>query len=228
MAYQMIHMEVAYRLLDRLPWITQKADFILGSVAPDSVHMNPEYQVSMKEISHLFTGSGEWGNTEDYGNWDRNIRTFWQDHGQQESLSRNFAAGICVHCWTDLIYARDIWMKLRHHYTPIMGFDTFQKAYSVEARGIDLWLWQNSSNTSEIRKMLAEGKIHELSGLLHQQDMEKLKHNLLYRQYQAEPVAVSDYQYVPEAVINDFLTVASNEIAAYFDQINADIRGEKI
>ena len=49
MAYQMIHMEVAYRLLDRLPWIKEKADFILGSVAPDSVHMNPAYQVSMKE-----------------------------------------------------------------------------------------------------------------------------------------------------------------------------------
>ena len=67
MAYQMIHMEVAYRLLDRLPWIKEKADFILGSVAPDSVHMSPAYQVSMKEKSHLFNGSGEWGNTEDYG-----------------------------------------------------------------------------------------------------------------------------------------------------------------
>ena len=224
MAYQMIHMEVAYRLLDRLPWIKEKADFILGSVAPDSVHMSPAYQVSMKEKSHLFNGSGEWGNTEDYGNWDRNIRTFWQNQGQQESDSRDFAAGVCVHCWTDLIYARDVWMKLRHQYTPVIGFDAFQKKYYIEARGIDLWLWQNSSNTHEIRKMLEAGEIQELSGFFNRKDMEKIKENLLYHQYQAEPVAVSDYQYVPKAVISDFLAAASNEIAAYFDQMNPDMR----
>ena len=131
MAYQMIHMEAAYRLLEKLPWISQKADFILGSVAPDSVHMDPAYQIAMKETSHLFTGSGEWGNTGDFENWDRNIRACWLTQRQKESGGRDFAAGVCVHCWTDLIYARDIWMKLRHHYTPIMGFDTFQKAYSV-------------------------------------------------------------------------------------------------
>ena len=223
MAYQMIHMEVAYRLLDRLPWITQKADFILGSVAPDSVHMNPEYQVSMKEISHLFTGSGEWGNTEDYGNWDRNIRTFWQDHGQQESLSRNFAAGICVHCWTDLIYARDIWMKLRHHYTPVIGFDAFQKKYYIEARGIDLWLWQNSPNTMEIKKLLEAGTFYPVAGLQSSANMSRLQENLLHHQYEGEKVDVTNHQYVPEAVIREFIREVPKEIAGYFDQMQLTV-----
>lgn len=48
MAFQMIHMEIAYRLLNRIPQIENPAEFILGSVAPDSVHMNPNYDVSMK------------------------------------------------------------------------------------------------------------------------------------------------------------------------------------
>ncbi len=45
MAFQMIHMEIAYRLLQRIPQIVNAAEFILGSVAPDSVHMNPDYNI---------------------------------------------------------------------------------------------------------------------------------------------------------------------------------------
>ena len=219
MAYQMIHMEAAYRLLETLPWISQKADFILGSVAPDSVHMDPAYQIAMKETSHLFTGSGEWGNTGDFENWDRNIRACWLTQRQKESGGRDFAAGVCVHCWTDLIYARDIWMKLRHHYTPIMGFDTFQKAYSVEARGIDLWLWQNSPNTPEIKDLLEAGIFYPMEGLQSSANMSRLKENLLHHQYEGEKVDVTNYQYVPEAVIREFISEAPKEIAGYFDQM---------
>ena len=223
MAYQMIHMEAAYRLLEKLPWISQKADFILGSVAPDSVHMDPAYQIAMKETSHLFTGSGEWGNTGDFENWDRNIRACWLTQRQKESGGRDFAAGVCVHCWTDLIYARDIWMKLRHHYTPIMGFDTFQKAYSVEARGIDLWLWQNSPNTMEIKELLEAGTFYPMAGLHSSANMSRLKENLLHHQYEGEKVDVSDYQYVPEAVIREFISEAPKEIAGYFDQMKLTV-----
>ena len=66
MAFQMIHMEIAYRLLERIPQIPNAAEFILGSVAPDSVHMNPDYNVSMKIKSHMFEGCGKWGDTQDY------------------------------------------------------------------------------------------------------------------------------------------------------------------
>ena len=223
MAYQMIHMEAAYRLLEKLPWISQKADFILGAVAPDSVHMDPAYQIAMKEVSHLFTGSGEWGNTGDFENWDRNIRAFWLAQRQKESVGRDFAAGVCVHCWTDLIYARDIWMKLRHHYTPIMGFDTFQKAYSIEARGIDLWLWQNSPNTPEIKDLLGAGTFYPVTGLHSSANMSRLQENLLHHQYESEKVDVSNYQYVPEAVIREFIREAPKEIAGYFDQMQLTV-----
>ena len=43
MAYQMIHMEVAYRLLKIWNQVRDPAEFILGSVAPDSVHMAKDY-----------------------------------------------------------------------------------------------------------------------------------------------------------------------------------------
>ena len=38
MSYQMTHLEVAYRLLDKYKWIKVKPDFLLGAIAPDAVH----------------------------------------------------------------------------------------------------------------------------------------------------------------------------------------------
>lgn len=78
MAFQMIHMEIAYRLLKHIPQLSNAAEFILGSVAPDSVHMNPNYNVGMKVKSHLFEGCGKWSDTQDYQQWKRNINSFYK------------------------------------------------------------------------------------------------------------------------------------------------------
>ena len=38
MAYSMIHLEVAYRLLNKWDWIKNPGDFLVGAIAPDAVH----------------------------------------------------------------------------------------------------------------------------------------------------------------------------------------------
>lgn len=34
MAYQMIHLEIAYRLLEKFTWIVKREDFLLGAIDP--------------------------------------------------------------------------------------------------------------------------------------------------------------------------------------------------
>ena len=53
MAAQMIHMAVAYKLMEPLGVDACKEEFILGSVAPDSVHFDEDY-LPKKIHSHLF------------------------------------------------------------------------------------------------------------------------------------------------------------------------------
>ena len=100
MAYQMIHMEVAYRLLNRLPQIENAAEFILGSVAPDSVHMDPDFTIDRKVKSHMFEGCGKWSDTQDYRRWKSNIGdTFGKILTERERTDyRDFGIGLCVHC----------------------------------------------------------------------------------------------------------------------------------
>ena len=55
MSFQMVHMEIAYRVAE-MTGIKERAAFILGSVLPDSVHMRDDYSIEQKIMSHLFEG----------------------------------------------------------------------------------------------------------------------------------------------------------------------------
>lgn len=215
MAFQMIHMEIAYRLSKRIPCIENVAEFILGSVAPDSVHMNPDFDIGLKIKSHSFEGCGEWSDTQDYQRWKNNINAFCYNHAKidTEPAYRDFVYGLCVHCLTD--YWNDIenWRRLQAKYIPPMDIDTFKEAYYPEARGIDLWLYQNSEHTSVIRQMLSEAKAYEVDGIIYQEDIEKQRKHLLNVQYQVEKVDISDYRFMSESVLYHFIEHAVSDIA---------------
>ena len=213
MAFQMIHMEIAYRLLKRIPQISNAAEFILGSVAPDSVHMNPNYNVNMKVKSHMFEGCGKWSDTQDYQRWKRNIHSFCETVIGKEHAYRDFGIGICVHCLTDYWNDIKIWRNLQRKNIPPMNDNAFKKAYYPEAQGIDLWLYQNSKNTSLIRKMLSEALAMDVDGIINKEDVERQRNHLLNTQYEVAMIDISKYHYLSANAINDFIEFAVNDIA---------------
>lgn len=208
MSYQMVHMEVAYRLLAYFPQIENKADYIFGAVAPDSVHMNAAYQVPDKVKTHLFEGCGVWATTGDYKRWMENIESFWQKQNArcQSEAERDFAAGICVHAITDLENSKVLWDPFREKYGKdgVINPDFYQQ-YNAEQYAIDQWLYQNSPHKDEIFKLLTEGKGHELHGFLKMQDMEKQKEWMLHHQYADSLKAKSAYEYMNPEIMEAFI-----------------------
>ena len=61
MSFQMVHMEIAYRVAE-MTGIKERAAFILGSVLPDSVHMRDDYSRTFLKDAvpgvHLMTTTG--------------------------------------------------------------------------------------------------------------------------------------------------------------------------
>lgn len=212
MAFQMIHMEIAYKLLTRMPQISNAAEFILGSAAPDSVHMNPNYDVTMKVKSHMFEGCGIWGDTKDYQLWKKNIYLFCENIAEKEHAYRDYCIGICVHCLTDYWNDIKIWRKIQSKNIPPMSIDEFKKAYYPEAQGIDFWLYQNSKNTQLIRKMLSEALAMDVEGIINKEDVERLRNHLLNTQYNVDMVDLSTYHYFSANSINDFIEFTVNNI----------------
>lgn len=223
MAFQMIHMEIAYRLLEAFPRIENRAEFLLGTVAPDSVHMAAEYEVRKKVASHMFEECGPWGDTQDYKRWEQNIREILKgipklpkEHGMGY---RAYLLGMCVHCMTDYRNDLYIWRKLQREFIPGMGLEGFKKAYYAEARGIDLWLYQNSPHTTEIRSLLAEAEAYDVADRVKKEEVERMRSHLLHTQYAAKTQDISAYRFLSAEFLEGFIQRTVAEIAAQIEDL---------
>ncbi|MCM1211366.1 MAG: hypothetical protein NC318_07165 [Blautia sp.] len=207
MPYPMIHMETAYRLLERYDWIEEKGDFILGSVAPDAVHFHEPYDYRIKEVSHLWDGCGpKWGVTLDSPKWKDNIRRFWEQ--RRDAENRDFLAGYCVHLLTDWLNNRRMWAPFRIRIVQGEDYDKVyaQSAYREEAYGFDQWLHQTSAHTEEIWKLLAEGHVYGIDGYILKEDLARQKTSLLTEQYaDKKPYDISAYKHYTEEVIMSYI-----------------------
>ena len=215
MAYQMIHMEVAYRLLEQIPQIENAAEFVLGSVAPDSVHMNPTFDNGMKVKSHMFEGCEKWSVTQDYQRWRSNIKSVFCDVLAEKERTDyiDFGIGLCVHCLTEYWNDIKIWKRLQKENIPPMKFEEFRDAYYREARGIDSWLYQNSKNTETIREMLSKAKPFDVEGLVRKEYVEQQRDHLLNVQYDVVTVDISEYCFLSADVIEEFIDFVVNDLA---------------
>ena len=214
MAFQMIHMETSYRVMERLGISACRESFMLGSVAPDAVHMRSDYTLEKKIHSHLFEGCGPWGETRDNERWLRNMDRFWSTYGEAETdLSKKLLiAGILVHCLTDYWNDITIWKGTRGEFVPPMDPARFKEEFYVEANAIDKWLYQTSPHTGEIRTLLAAAKEDGLGDYFAAEDIAKIKYHLLNVQYDVPPMDISAFRYYPREKLEKFLSDVPEDI----------------
>ena len=212
MSYQMIHACIAYDLLKSLPDIKYQADFILASVSPDSVHMNDDFDISMKIRSHCFEGCGEWTDTKEPDRWREQILALWDKYKDSPAEIRDFALGYIVHCLTDRCNDMDIWVPLRDKYAGTAGYPAFRERFQYEARHIDLWLYQNSKNSDAIFQMLKTGRAFDMDGLIRVDSLEKQRWHLLHEQYKCDIINADAYKYVTKEKITIFLETSVQKI----------------
>ena len=215
MSFQMIHMEIAYRVMEKLSLTEGREAFMLGSVAPDAVHMRADYTVESKIHSHLFEGCGPWGDVRDNERWLRNIDQFWNAYGKDETevSLKMLAAGIFVHCMTDYWNDVTIWNGTRREYVPPMDPGQFREAFYTEAKAIDKWLYHTSAHTGEIRSLLAAAEEESLADYFTAEDTAKIKKHLLNVQYNAPVPDISGFTYYPRPKLERFLADVPEDIA---------------
>ncbi len=207
MSFQMVHMEIAYRVAEILDIKEGRAEFILGSVLPDSVHMREGYSIDQKIRSHLFEGCGPWGAPEDYDRWNSNIRMFWDEYGTSED--RMVAAGIVVHCLTDVRNDIDIWNGTKDQFVPPEDPGRFKEDFYREAKAVDQWLYQNSRNTEEIMSLLEVSPEMDMFGFYTSEDIRRMKDNLIRVQYDVPGADIEEFKYYTKDKLMSFLEEVS-------------------
>lgn len=216
MSFQMVHMEIAYRVAE-MTGIKERAAFILGSVLPDSVHMRDDYSIEQKIRSHFFEGCGPWGAPEDYDRWNRNIRMFWDEHGTSED--RMVAAGIVVHCLTDVRNDIDMWNGTKDQFVPPEDPGRFKEDFYREAKAVDQWLHQNSEHTEEIMSLLGSSPEKDMFGSYTREDIRRMKHNLLNVQYDVPRADITGFKYYTKDKLMAFLENVSLKASGYLGEV---------
>ena len=213
MSYPMVHLKVAYELLARYGDgnIERPEDFLLGSVAPDAVHFHNEYDVSLKERSHLWKFGPRWGITLDSEGWRDAIYKFWEEN--QNAENRDFIAGYCIHLLTDWENDRSIWTPFREKMMQGTEVDEVHERYAAEAYGFDQWLYQTDKNSEEIWQLLEQGCVYGIEGCVLEEDLARQKRSLLIEQFTGEKVYdVSGYRFCTKEIMGEFVKKCVEEI----------------
>lgn len=212
MPFPMTHMQIAYQMLDRLSGMERPADYMLGSIAPDAVHFCRQYNVGMKETSHLWHYGPKWGITLDAESWKKNILNFWMR--EKGSGNQDFTAGYCVHILTDWLYDRRIWSPFRQMYEGAGGMpeDIFQQ-YRKEVHLADQWLYQTSRDAGEVWRLLKEAQPHDIEGCIHAGEVEKQRKSILTEQFPDKkglPADIGGNIYITKKTLEGFIQESVN------------------
>ena len=161
MSYTMTHLIIAdqYRKQHKMP--KQLADlFLLGTVCPDSIHGNRNFQPVMKERSHSFPEELPWGNIykeEQMDKWYENIKEFYisKEMLVGSEMEEIFLKGYMMHLVVDIF-------NCAYFYSPNLvqyGLNVaeFRRAYREECLIQDNYLYQRYEETKELFDDLKDG-----------------------------------------------------------------------
>ena len=212
MAYSMIHLEVAYRLLNKWNWIKNPGDFLVGAVAPDAVHFCENYQIQMKEKSHIWDCGPRWGITEDPDKWESNAMHFWEENKSADN--RDFIAGYCVHILTDIQNDIKIWRPFRQMNLEGTNVEEVYHIYGKEASESDQWLYQTNPHSSHIMELLENGRVYSIENCIGKEEIEKLIQYMLTEEYvKKETYDISGFRYCNDKVILGFIEECTEWLA---------------
>lgn len=210
MSFPMAHLCIAYNVLSSTAHIKKPCDFILGAIAPDSVHFRDNYEISMKKKSHLIVGDERWGEVTNNDEWLENVLAFLNKNRDTEMT--DFIYGYCTHIITDIENNIKIWTPFR-----LANGGTVEKVYDgqyhQESYAVDYELYLMHPHKKEIWQMLDEAAYYDIPNVVVGNEIEKMKDSILHEQFNnRESADLSSYKYATLSGMKEFIEIESQYI----------------
>lgn len=171
MTYPMTHLCIAYNILNTTPQIKEPCDFLLGALAPDSVHFRDNYNSDMKKISHLCVGNEKWGEITNNQEWLENALAFLNANKYEKNS--DFIHGYCAHIITDIQTNIKMW-------TPIRLGNEDTKIYGKEVYNIDYELYIAHPARTIIWQMLENATGYDILNIVAENEIDKMKNSIIH------------------------------------------------
>lgn len=158
----MTHILVAEKVLEYFDCPIDYATYIVGAIAPDAVHANPNYSPELKEKSHLFADGLKWGEVaseKEYDEWLDSTKEFYFNN--YFKYDRDFFLGYIVHVLTDICSNSEIYAPF---YKSLAQDEIAEKKkqFSYESYCVNYYLFQEYSKDKNIVDTLKKGRSYSI------------------------------------------------------------------
>ncbi len=160
MPWPMVHFEIARRL-----YSDPSSEFLLGSLAPDSIHVRTNDRVE-KNKSHLMKPSGDFATNED-------LKQFLNIQKKCDSSYLDFIFGYVAH-----IYADRAWTFTVYHEFEKQSTD--KNVYNIDVSKIEYLLSRPAEWFEEVIQKLNKSACYDVGGLTRQEILTYKKQKIDY------------------------------------------------
>lgn len=211
MPFVMTHLCIAYKILSNTPQVKNPCDFLLGALAPDSVHFRYNYESDMKKSSHLCVGNERWGQVSNNVEWLENVLAFL--HNYKYTEGSDFIYGYCSHIIADIQNNIKIWMPFR-----LENIEALENGagsiYHQESYAIDYELYKLCPQRKIIWDMLESATGYDVANVVKGNEVDKMKDSVLHSQYMdRESADMSMNKYVTVSGMLRFISLESEYIS---------------
>lgn len=207
MAQTMMHLLVAEIIYSSkcIP-IWSIGDFLLGSIAPDAVHMKENYVRDMKDISH-------------YGFSRQSSIHFFDTFmaKYENATNQDFAYGYLVHLLSDMIWYHEVRVPFKECFAQNPSKDmSMNEAYYADCEQLEQMLYEDEKAADVIESLKVSNAI-TLEGLIEAEDVEKWKEALLTK-YSGRTRITNDTYYISKAQVDDYIAKCAKKCLVYLEE----------
>jgi len=170
MPFPMVHLSIARNILGAASQTKKPSQFVLGSIAPNSVHFRLDFYSDMKKVSHLVVGGERWGWVIDNAGWKENVLRFLEL--MRDFEDPDFILGYCAHVLADIKHNIEIWtpFRLEHQHELESGQGS---ALHREAVEVDFELYRTCPERPEMWALLERAQAVDIPGIVRSSDIER-------------------------------------------------------
>jgi hypothetical protein len=205
MPLPMIHLAIAIKLAESEPSAAEP-DFLLGSLAPDAIHMRSGAGMGDKNATHLRDAQGK----PDLAG----IRTFLNDNRYKAELPASFAAGYAAHLISDYLWIATIYTDFKRQLTHLDP-EALRKLYYLETDQVDFDLYRQMDWREKVWDQLSQAIALDFPPLLSADEIDGWRDHTLhwFDELKQEPRIVP--QYITDDLTFDFIEQACREVSAF-------------
>ena len=204
MAQPMMHLLIADRIYsEKSGSILSYSDFLLGSIAPDAVHVKKNYNRELKDISHYRFNSKSHISYFD---------TFFDEYSTCEN--KDFVVGYLVHLLSDMIWYHSVRVPFKEEFlkAPLQNM-SMNEAYYADCEQIEQLMF-SERNAPRIIEALNRGKAYSLEGLIDAEDVKGWKEKLIF-DYNNKKSILLHTEYISEQHIRDYIANCAGQCTEY-------------